>query len=139
MDCSICLDSFRTEDEVYRSCCNHFFHKGCLSEYHSNLLKTHAIELAGILAKNPYCPKDMRPQLRVNSFSTFHSSSILISRFSRLPIKHRTLALLYLQKAIELHILKFTYRDDRSPFKCIFYLVVLNFQRQLPKMCCNCS
>ncbi|KAM7541198.1 hypothetical protein Aperf_G00000037606 [Anoplocephala perfoliata] len=64
VECSICLDGFQTEEEVYRSQCNHFFHKNCLSEYHSSLFNIHETELCAILEKNPHCPKKMRPVLK---------------------------------------------------------------------------
>ncbi|CDS40967.1 ring finger protein 25 [Echinococcus multilocularis] len=64
VDCSICFDAFQTEDQVYRSRCNHFFHKECLVGYHNNLLNTHKNQIAALLVKNPYCPRDMRPQLK---------------------------------------------------------------------------
>eukprot|EP00108_Taenia_solium_P004441 TsM_000200100 transcript=TsM_000200100 gene=TsM_000200100 len=64
VDCSICFDAFQTEEEVQRSRCNHFFHKECLSQYHNNLLNTYKNEMAALLAKNPFCPKELQPKLK---------------------------------------------------------------------------
>nr|CDS33196.2 hypothetical transcript [Hymenolepis microstoma] len=64
VDCSICFEGFQREEDVNRSICNHFFHNLCLSDYHKNLLNTYQSELVAILAKNPHCPKEMRPVLK---------------------------------------------------------------------------
>ncbi|KAM3176212.1 hypothetical protein ACTXT7_006944 [Hymenolepis weldensis] len=65
VDCSICFEDFQREEDVNRSLCNHFFHNTCLLNYHSSLLSTYQSELGVILEKNPHCPKEMRPVLRV--------------------------------------------------------------------------
>ncbi|VDD74419.1 unnamed protein product [Mesocestoides corti] len=62
VDCSICFDAFQTESDVYRSRCNHFFHKACISAYHDSFRNAHNHEMALLLAKNPHCPKEMRPK-----------------------------------------------------------------------------
>nr|VZI39630.1 unnamed protein product [Spirometra erinaceieuropaei] len=64
IDCAICFEAFQQEEDVYRSPCDHFFHKKCISTYHTNLADEYSHELAEILSKNPHCPPDIRPELK---------------------------------------------------------------------------
>ncbi|VDK82921.1 unnamed protein product [Dibothriocephalus latus] len=64
IDCAICFDAFQREEDVYRSRCDHFFHKECIFTYHMNLTEEYSRDLAEILSKNPHCPLDFRPKLK---------------------------------------------------------------------------
>ncbi|KAF5398491.1 hypothetical protein PHET_07574 [Paragonimus heterotremus] len=55
VDCAICLQEFKTEDEVYRTSQFHYFHKWCVGKYMLQKELDHTKVICELRAKDPFC------------------------------------------------------------------------------------
>ncbi|KAF7252143.1 hypothetical protein EG68_09005 [Paragonimus skrjabini miyazakii] len=55
VDCAICLQGFKTEDEVYRTLQFHYFHKLCVGKYMLQQELDHTKVIYELHAKDPFC------------------------------------------------------------------------------------